>query len=310
MTADHGLETHSTATSSAMPWLRPLWLQLVSGYQQQRLPHALAFPDAPEVGSELLRAKLQQFLLCDARLQRQQACGECKSCKLYLAGNHPDFIEVAAEDGKQLGIDAIRQAMTQVQKTAGQGGNKVITIMAVDHMTVQAANALLKTLEEPPNNTYFCLFATQYSQVLATIRSRSTFYPLPLPSREQRLAWQAEQDEVSASIQLGFADIVRGEFPKETDATLLQMWFESILSELHGLYIASLSADFTAEQQAVLPKQLAVSDAAAIFAAAYRRGIEIRALAKQSGLNLSLLLQAWCSELIVQLYRKRDIVQD
>ena len=108
-------------TATNMPWLRPLWQQLVSGYQQQRLPHALAFSDSPEVGSEVLRAKLQQFLLCDTRLQRQQACGECKSCKLYLAGNHPDFIEVVAEEGKQLGIDAIRQAMTQVQKNSSAG---------------------------------------------------------------------------------------------------------------------------------------------------------------------------------------------
>lgn len=295
-------------TATNMPWLRPLWQQLVSGYQQQRLPHALAFSDSPEVGSEVLRAKLQQFLLCDTRLQRQQACGECKSCKLYLAGNHPDFIEVVAEEGKQLGIDAIRQAMTQVQKTAAQGGNKVITVMAIDHMTVQAANALLKTLEEPPNNTYFCLFAKHYSQVLPTIRSRSTFYTLPLPSYQQRRAWQAEHQQDQAGIQVSLGQLLRGEFPKESDAPQLAIWFEQVLVELQMLYVACLSDQLSAEQTAMLPKSLAPAQAADILAAAYRRGIEIRALAKQSGLNLSLLLQAWCSELLMQVYRKRDVL--
>lgn len=310
------------------PWLRRLWQQLLTSFKQKRLAHGLGFNDAVALGSEVLRARLEQFLLCEQNQVRNQACGECKSCKLYLAGTHPDLIVLQPEAQKQIGVDAIRQAVQQVQKTAGQGGNKVVSILSADQMSLQAANALLKTLEEPPEATYFCLYAKQYSQLLPTIRSRIASYPLPRPSIDELSTWLTplsqqplapEQLErarrqpltVLAELQTGqmAADnelqaLLRGQLPSSSDPIELQHWLDRVLVSLQQVCRDAAQGSVHACLAAVAPASISAQRCYDIANASYRRALEIRRQARQSGINLPVLLQAWGSELMLQIYRK------
>ncbi|MCH8500316.1 MAG: hypothetical protein LAT77_00230 [Aliidiomarina sp.] len=312
----------------SFPWLRRLWLQLLTSFKQQRLAHGLGFSDAAELGSEVLRLRLEQFLLCEQNQIRNQACGECKSCKLYLAGTHPDLIVLQPEGQKQIGVDAVRQAVQQVQKTAGQGGNKVISILSADQMSLQAANALLKTLEEPPQATYFCLYAKQYSQLLPTIRSRIASYPLPRPSVDELNDWltplsqiplspdqleraQRQPLSVLAELQTGqiaedkeLKGLLRGQLPTSSDPIELQSWLERVLASLQQVCRDAAENKVHPLFAAVAPANISAQRCYEIANASYRRALEIRQQARQSGINLPLLLQAWNSELMLQIYRK------
>lgn len=169
------------------PWLAKLWRQWVQAKQQQGLPHALGIPWQPSAGSEALLDALTAWLLCQQPTNK--ACGQCKSCLLQQAGNHPDLLRIQPEEGKKIGVDRIRELQNQVWQHASQGGATVIVIEKAEQMTEAAANALLKTLEEPPANNYLIICPERFSRLLPTVRSRLTVYPLPKPSIEEVQGW-------------------------------------------------------------------------------------------------------------------------
>ena len=101
------------------------------------------------------------------------ACEECRSCVLFDAGNHPDFIEVIPEEeGKAIKIDQLRQASVAVTLHGHFGTAKPVLVNPAEHMNRNAANSLLKTLEEPPAQTVFLLVSHQPGLLPVTVRSR------------------------------------------------------------------------------------------------------------------------------------------
>ena len=108
-----------------------------------------------------------QILFCE----KKQACGSCPGCHLFLAGNHPDHLEVESQKGA-IKIDSIRELIRQVSFKPMQGSRRTILIPDADQMTEGAANALLKTLEEPPSHAIFLLTSSMPERLPATIRSR------------------------------------------------------------------------------------------------------------------------------------------
>ena len=129
-----------------------------------------------------------------------QPCGQCHSCQLLLSQHHPDYYLITNEQGKQsISIDQIRSISTKVYEKSQQGGNKVIWIKHAALMTEAAANALLKTLEEPPENTYFILSDEHNSQLLPTIHSRCFSYFLAVPELEESINWLKKQHSHSYS---------------------------------------------------------------------------------------------------------------
>ncbi|CUS48950.1 MAG: DNA polymerase III delta' subunit HolB [Idiomarinaceae bacterium HL-53] len=176
--------------SVTTPWLRPLWQQWALAKQNQGLPHAMGIPWQPDAGTELLLDALIAWLLCNS--QGNKACGVCKSCLLQQAGNHPDFLRVVPEENKKIGVDEIRSMNARVWSHANQAGAKVVLVQSAERMTEAAANALLKTLEEPPQNTYFIIAPERFARVLPTIRSRVQIYTLPTPSEEEIKQWLQE----------------------------------------------------------------------------------------------------------------------
>tara|TARA_B110000503_G_C7056099_1_gene374523 strand:+ start:22 stop:981 length:960 start_codon:yes stop_codon:yes gene_type:complete len=169
------------------PWLNATLIDLIDQYRANTLPHGLLILGDPGHGGTLMTDALVAKLLCRSDLS--QACGDCKACRLHQAGNHPDFIRVQPE-GKSLTIrvDSVRAINRKVAETAQQGGNKVIRLENAEKMNANAANALLKVLEEPSDRTFIVLESRSLGRTLPTIRSRCRLVTLPEPSLDQALA--------------------------------------------------------------------------------------------------------------------------
>lgn len=171
------------------PWLRPSFEQLVAGYQAGRGHHALLLQALPGMGGEALIYALCRYLMC-RQPEGNKSCGQCHSCQLMQAGTHPDYYTLAPEKGKSaLGIDAVRDVNEKLYERSRLGGAKVVWIGDAALLTDAAANALLKTLEEPPENTWFFLACQEPARLLATLRSRCRLHHLAPPSESYGLAW-------------------------------------------------------------------------------------------------------------------------
>lgn len=175
------------------PWLNTPYRHLVRQYATGRGHHALLVHTAPGNGDAALLYALSRWLICQQR-KGEKSCGECHSCRLMLAGNHPDYHVLAPEKGKtSLGVEPIRQVIEILYSHAQQGGAKVVWLSQAELLTEAAANALLKTLEEPPGNTYFLLGCNDPSSLLATLRSRCFFWHLTCPDEQLGLRWLERQ---------------------------------------------------------------------------------------------------------------------
>lgn len=175
----------------SLPWLRPLWKQLTTDLQSGRLSHSHCFAWQPELGIDQFISAWIDLLLCLQPTQR--ACGQCKSCLLAKAQTHPDFYTLRSDDGKAVGVDAVRSLTMSLQQTANQSGRKVAWIRDAELLTVAAANALLKTLEEPTANTFIILSAKRPSLLLPTLRSRMQKHAISAPPVAELELWLQQQ---------------------------------------------------------------------------------------------------------------------
>ena len=174
--------------AEAIPWQDGLWQQFTAG--KQHAPAYLLHGPAG-IGKRALAERLMARLLCQQPVE-QGACGECKSCLLLKAGSHPDnYILEPEEADKAIKVDQVRELVSFVVQTAQLGGRKVVLIEPVESMNINAANALLKSLEEPSGDTVLLLVSHQSSRLLPTIQSRCVQQACPLPSEAQSLAWLA-----------------------------------------------------------------------------------------------------------------------
>ncbi|MCP1437342.1 DNA polymerase-3 subunit delta' [Erwinia persicina] len=175
------------------PWLNQPYRQIVGQHQAGRGHHALLLQALPGMGDASLVWGISRWLMCQRR-DGLKSCGECHACCLMQAHTHPDWYELSAEKGKSsLGIDAVRGVTEKLFHHAQQGGAKVVWLPDAAQLTEAAANALLKTLEEPPVNTWFLLCCQQPSQLLATLRSRCQSVHLAAPDETQSLSWLQKQ---------------------------------------------------------------------------------------------------------------------
>lgn len=175
------------------PWLTKAYQQLTLPLTMGKNHHALLIKYILGCGEDELIYQLIMRLLCLSP-HKNHPCKKCHSCQLFLADNHPDYHLIEPEKTKStIGIDQIRKISTKIYEHSQQGGNKVIWVKTASLMTEAAANALLKTLEEPPENTYFILSDIENGQLLPTIRSRCRFYFLTPPENEISKDWLKSQ---------------------------------------------------------------------------------------------------------------------
>jgi DNA polymerase-3 subunit delta' len=203
----------------------PPWLEqpLADALRHQH-GHAMLVHGPSGVGQFEFALALAHAWLCETPVDLQ-ACGECTGCRLLQSRTHPDFCllipealreslgwagESEARDNeskkakpsRELKVEAVREAIVWSHKTSSRGRGKVIVVHPAQAMNVIAANALLKTLEEPPDGVRLVLSAADPELLLPTIRSRCQRQALALPPSEQGLAWLEAQGVEGAAVLL------------------------------------------------------------------------------------------------------------
>lgn len=170
-----------------------------------RLAHAYIFAGPEQVGKKTVARQLTQHLLCDFAT----ACGQCAQCKTLAAGSNPDYIEVPSDSS--IKIETVRDLSYKLSLMPYSGRQKIAVIDNAHLMTNEAANSLLKILEEPKDRTLIILVTSSPHLLLPTIVSRS---------QKINFGPQTEQEYISDS-------------EKQHNATR-QEWFEKFQSESLG----------------------------------------------------------------------------
>lgn len=152
-----------------------------------RIAHAYLFTGPPHVGRRTLAWVWGMALLCS---DPDPPCGSCRACRQMEAGHHPDALYVAPE-GSSVKIDQVREVQRVLALTPVEGPYRMVLFDEAEKMTAEAANALLKTLEEPPSYAVLMLIAPSPESLPPTVVSRCQVFPLdPLPVPVVRQALQ------------------------------------------------------------------------------------------------------------------------
>lgn len=185
-------------TAQEYPWLKPLQTQWQHELAAQQLTSAMLVESTTGAGVEVLITELARSLVCEN--SPEGYCGLCHHCELSQIsndaprGNHPDihFIEPEAA-GKSITVDKIREANQWALSSSQLGGLRVIVITPAEAMNESAANALLKTLETPPDSCRFILHSHAVHQLLPTIKSRCQISRVGRIDEDLALQWVFEQ---------------------------------------------------------------------------------------------------------------------
>ncbi|MBP8058216.1 MAG: DNA polymerase III subunit delta' [Chloroflexi bacterium] len=159
---------------------------LSAAIYHERIGHAYLITGPAQIGKTTLARLFAQALNCTHEEVAQRPCGQCRSCTLIARDHHPDVRvvlgEVSGRGRMTLKIDQIRELQQALSLTATEAHYKIAILKRFDSATIGAANAFLKTLEEPPSNVILILTAADSDTLLPTIRSRCRTIPLrPLP---------------------------------------------------------------------------------------------------------------------------------
>jgi len=200
--------------ASPLPWQQKNWSAIQQRIHQQRIPHALLLHGPEGTGKNQFAEALAQSLLCNQPNRtgtwEGEGCSQCPSCKLFAAESHPDFHPLQPEEGKQiLAVDPVREMVGELGYTPQISQHKVVVLQPAETMNRNAANSLLKTLEEPAGESIMILVSHAPASLLPTIRSRCQQIAFPPPSQHEALRWleqQAEVDEVSAKEIIALAE--------------------------------------------------------------------------------------------------------
>jgi DNA polymerase III subunit delta' len=227
------------------PWQQEVWQRLFG--LRARLPHALLLKGAQGIGKFDLAMNLAQSVLCEQPLADGAACDACPSCHWFRQESHPDFrllqpdALAASEDAgsasgkkpaRQITVDQVRALSDFSNLTSYRGGYRVVLVYPAETMNANAANALLKTLEEPPGKMLFILVAHKPQHLLPTILSRCLSVPVAMPSERASIAWLEQQgigNPPAVLAQAGFAPLRARQLAEQVDS-----------SEEYGLVLQAL----------------------------------------------------------------------
>jgi len=156
---------------------------LRNAVREDRVGHAYLFSGPRGTGKTTSARILAKALNCTERAADGEPCGKCDACLSVTAGTSFDVIEIDAASNN--GVDEMRDLIEKVAYRSAGGGRKVYIIDEVHELTGRASNALLKTLEEPPDHVVFVLATTNPEKVLPTIRSRTQHFEFTLLTQDQ-----------------------------------------------------------------------------------------------------------------------------
>ncbi len=318
------------------PWNASLFRQLTA--DPEHMPHALLLHGPTGVGKLELATELARWALCQQPTE-DGACGVCDACNWFNQGNHPDFrrvepVEPEGDDdaspakkapkkgGRIIKVEAIREITEFLNLTAHRGGWRVALIQPAEFMNPAAANALLKTLEEPPARVLLLLISHQPGRLLPTVISRCRKVAVPLPERETALDWlrAAGLAEPASPLAeaggaplaaLGYAEPERAARrdafldllarPRQLDACQAAQTFQPVMAEAWGWLtrwthdllarrLAGLTHYFPSRTEA-LTRIAATSSLAELLA--FQRELAQAGRWLRHPLNAQLLLESW-----------------
>lgn len=312
------------------PWCEAQWQRLLQQKAADRLPHALLLCGPGGIGKEDFAELLASLLLCH-QPRDNAPCGQCHSCELHAAGNHPDLVRVEPDEaGKAIKVDQVRELIDHLHSTAQQGGYRVVIMNPAESLNTSSANALLKILEEPGQNTLLLLVCHQPGQLMPTIRSRCQRIDFAAPSTEQGARWlqqalQLEEERAARLLRLchgaplkaralydsdlleqrkqlmtGLADLLRGRMAanelaqKLLKADLLQClgWINSLLSDIVRMQMAGLQEPaVNTDMKRMLQAVAQRASSAQVFALADRIQEERVGLLLRQNPNRQLMLE-------------------
>lgn len=227
--------------------------QYLSTDARAGVPHALLITGAPGVGKLALAARLASSVLCSQRGADGRACGRCKSCLVLKGGGHPDMVLLEhAEDSEQIKVDQVRGLIHTLNLSAGLGGYRVALIKDAERMNTNAANALLKTLEEPGARTLLLLCTSHPGRLPATIRSRCQQQHVPLPDTDaardylRAASSGAADDDINLALRLaGNAPLRAAELLESGELTVIREVYTQLNGLAGGQYsISAIAADW------------------------------------------------------------------
>lgn len=183
--------------SAPLPWQVSQWQRVSAAYDSEQLAHAYLFSGNKGLGKAIFVNAFANLMLCLAPISTNSvsspcriACGECTNCKKGGPSYHPDIMQIETDEGsKNIKIEQIRSLSDFVIRSSHSGGAKVAIIHSAHLLNGNAANALLKTLEEPSNNTYLFLITDYPGRLMATIRSRCQKLHFANPEPELASTW-------------------------------------------------------------------------------------------------------------------------
>ncbi|MDO8413471.1 MAG: DNA polymerase III subunit delta' [Gallionellaceae bacterium] len=238
------------------PWQSELWQHWVG--LRTRLPHALLLKGPQGVGKFHFAMNLAQSLLCEKPGEKGYACQSCSSCHWFIQETHPDFRllqpdilsapeeekEGAKKPARQISVDQIRALSDFSNLSSHQGGSRIVLIHPAEAMNANAANALLKTLEEPAGNMLIILVCHKPQQLLATILSRCLTLSVTAPPLEVSSAWLQRQgisNPASLLAQAGFAPLLALQAAEDSKAATEYLDFLKEISQPAKLDIFTLA---------------------------------------------------------------------
>lgn len=250
----------SSPWPSPLPWQQQQREQCLRSAQAQTLPHALLISGQAGLGKLDFARTFSQLLLCDSPQADGVACGHCQGCHLFTVGNHPDFRQVDLEEGSsQIKIDQIRSINNFMSLSRQYSHYKIVVIPAAETMNHNAANSLLKTLEEPPGWSLIILVTSRPALLTATIRSRCQKLEFNIPPYEQSLSWlQNQLDHPDPALVLKLAGGAPLTALQLVEGDLLQVR-QSVFTELTAVLSGEQSPVAVAKRWAEVRPELIVS---------------------------------------------------
>ena len=226
------------------PLARSVLTRAVTG---GRVAHAYLFAGDPGLGQDDAAGRVIAALLC-AEPDAGGACGRCGPCRKVAAGNHPDVVWVEPE-GASFKTSQIAQVIRELRYRPVEGRVRCVVLAAADTMTIEAANRLLKTLEDPPSEAVIFLLATDEGRLPETIRSRCqrvNFRPLGIDELEKALVDDGvaggERARWVARLARGNPARARFLVEHESFATLYDTVHEDLEQVGRGDFLAALAA--------------------------------------------------------------------
>jgi len=252
------------------PWHQTLWRSLQE--RRQAIPSSTLLVGRPGTDLQNLGMELSGMLLCDAGYSGKPCTG-CSSCHMFARGVHPDLHVISTEEAEGIcdlrfrnqsirytnsnytkkerrttvrsiiTVDQIRAVTDALNKSAGLGSSKVCLIYPADSLNLNAANALLKSLEEPTSGTYFLLLSSFPGNLPATIRSRCSRLDLNNPTNDESIEWLTGEHKVDLKVAQQLITLGLGPYEALQMNTMENLEaHQALVDGLNGLFSGSVSA--------------------------------------------------------------------